>query len=38
VALSRARAIEGLSLARPMSVRDVQVDPAIAEGLSRLGL
>jgi ATP-dependent exoDNAse (exonuclease V) alpha subunit len=35
VALSRARAIEGLSLARPMSVRDVQVDPAIAEGLSR---
>ena len=38
VALSRARSMEGLSLARPMSVRDVQVDPAIAEGLSRLGL
>jgi len=38
VALSRARSMEGLSLARPMNVRDVQVDPAIAEGLSRLGL
>lgn len=38
VALSRARSMEGLSLVRPMSVRDVQVDPAIAEGLSRLGL
>lgn len=38
VALSRARSMEGLSLARPMSVRDVQVDPAIAEGLGRLGL
>jgi hypothetical protein len=38
VALSRARAIEGLSLTRPLTVRDVQVDPAIAEGLSRLGL
>jgi ATP-dependent DNA helicase PIF1 len=38
VALSRARAIEGLRLARPLSERDVRVDPAIAEGLARLGL
>jgi ATP-dependent exoDNAse (exonuclease V) alpha subunit len=38
VALSRARSMEGLSLARPLQERDVQVDPAIAEGLARLGL
>jgi ATP-dependent exoDNAse (exonuclease V) alpha subunit len=38
VALSRARSMEGLRLARPLSPRDVQVDPAIAEGLARLGL
>ena len=35
VALSRARAIEGLRLARPLTPRDVRVDPAIAEGLAR---
>ncbi|HVY85831.1 MAG TPA: DEAD/DEAH box helicase [Caulobacterales bacterium] len=38
VALSRARAMEGLRLTRPLSERDVRVDPAIAEGLARLGL
>lgn len=38
VALSRARAMEGLRLARPLTQRDVQVDPAIAEGLARFGL
>jgi len=38
VALSRARAMEGLRLARPLTQRDVQVDPAIAEGLAKLGL
>lgn len=38
VALSRARSMEGLRLARPLSERDVQVDPAIAEGLRRLGI
>ncbi|HVZ99864.1 MAG TPA: AAA family ATPase [Caulobacterales bacterium] len=38
VALSRARSMEGLRLARPLTERDVRVDPAIAEGLSRLGL
>lgn len=38
VALSRARSIEGLRLARPLRAQDVRVDPAIAEGLSRLGL
>jgi ATP-dependent exoDNAse (exonuclease V) alpha subunit len=37
VALSRARSMEGLRLARPLSERDVRVDPAIAEGLARLG-
>ncbi len=37
VALSRARSMEGLRLARPMTERDVQVDPRIAEGLARLG-
>jgi hypothetical protein len=38
VALSRARSMEGLRLARPLSERDVRVDPAIAEGLARLGV
>lgn len=38
VALSRARAMEGLRLSRPLTPRDVQVDPAIAEGLERLGI
>lgn len=38
VALSRARSMEGLRLARPIAVRDVQVDPAIAEGLARFGV
>jgi hypothetical protein len=38
VALSRARSMEGLRLARPLTQRDVQVDPAIAEGLARLGI
>ncbi len=37
VALSRARSMEGLRLARPLNPRDVRVDPAIAEGLARLG-
>ncbi len=37
VALSRARSMEGLRLTRPLAVRDVQVDPAIAQGLARLG-
>jgi ATP-dependent exoDNAse (exonuclease V) alpha subunit len=37
VALSRARSLEGLRLSRPLRVEDVQVDPAIAEGLARLG-
>lgn len=38
VALSRARSMETLRLTRPISARDVQVDPAIADGLSRLGI
>jgi ATP-dependent DNA helicase PIF1 len=38
VALSRARTMESIRLARPLSPRDVQVDPAIADGLARLGL
>ncbi|MGE0595588.1 MAG: ATP-dependent RecD-like DNA helicase [Hyphomonadaceae bacterium] len=38
VALSRARSMEGLRLSRPLSERDVRVDPAIAEGLARLGI
>jgi hypothetical protein len=38
VALSRARSMEGLRLVRPLTERDIQVDPAIAEGLSRIGL
>ncbi len=37
VALSRARSMETLRLTRPLSPRDVQVDPAIAEGLQRIG-
>ncbi len=37
VALSRARSMETLRLTRPLSPRDVQVDPSIAEGLARLG-
>ncbi len=37
VALSRARSMETLRLTRPLSPRDVQVDPAIADGLARLG-
>ncbi|MBL8536684.1 MAG: AAA family ATPase [Hyphomonadaceae bacterium] len=37
VALSRARSMETLRLTRPISARDVQVDPAITEGLARLG-
>jgi ATP-dependent DNA helicase PIF1 len=36
VALSRARSLEGLRLSRPLREEDVQVDPAIAEGLRRL--
>lgn len=35
VALSRARSLAGLRLTRPLQVRDVQVDEAIAEGLAR---
>jgi ATP-dependent DNA helicase PIF1 len=35
VALSRARSLSGLRLARALAPRDVQVDPAIAEGLAR---
>ncbi|MDZ4776359.1 MAG: DEAD/DEAH box helicase [Alphaproteobacteria bacterium] len=35
VALSRARSMAGLRLTRPLQVRDVQVDEAIAEGLAR---
>jgi ATP-dependent exoDNAse (exonuclease V) alpha subunit len=38
VALSRARSMECVRLARPLTPRDVQVDPAIAEGLTRLGV
>jgi ATP-dependent exoDNAse (exonuclease V) alpha subunit len=38
VALSRARSMETLRLSRPLSPRDVQVDPAIADGLARLGI
>jgi hypothetical protein len=38
VALSRARSMETLRLSRPRSERDVQVDPAIADGLERLGI
>ena len=38
VALSRARSMEGLRLTRPLTQRDVQVDPAISEGLARIGL
>jgi ATP-dependent DNA helicase PIF1 len=38
VALSRAGAREGVCLSRPLTARDVQVDPAIAEGLARLGV
>lgn len=36
VALSRARSMAGLRLARPLRLRDIQVDPAIADGLARL--
>jgi ATP-dependent DNA helicase PIF1 len=36
VALSRARNLAGLRLTRPLRPSDVQVDPEIAEGLSRL--
>ncbi|MET0182130.1 MAG: DEAD/DEAH box helicase [Caulobacterales bacterium] len=35
VALSRARSMDGLRLTRPLTQRDVQVDPGIAEGLAR---
>lgn len=35
VALSRARSLDGLRLARPLAPRDVLVDPRIAEGLAR---
>lgn len=38
VALSRARSMETLRLTRPISARDVQVDPAIADGLRRIGV
>ena len=38
VALSRARSMETLRLTRPISERDVQVDPAIADGLERIGI
>ncbi len=38
VALSRARSMESVRLVRPLTPRDVQVDPAIADGLSRLGI
>jgi hypothetical protein len=38
VALSRARSMESVRLARPLTPRDVQVDPSIAEGLAKLGV
>lgn len=38
VALSRSRSMETLRLTWPLSARDVQVDPAIADGLARLGV
>ncbi|MGE0044720.1 MAG: ATP-dependent RecD-like DNA helicase [Hyphomonadaceae bacterium] len=38
VALSRARSMEGLRLTRPLKASDVRVDPAIAEGLTKIGL
>jgi ATP-dependent DNA helicase PIF1 len=38
VALSRARSMESVRLVRPLTPRDVQTDPAIADGLARLGV
>lgn len=38
VALSRARRLEGISLARPISMGDVRVDPVVLEFYRRLNL
>lgn len=38
VALSRARTIEGIKLAKPISMRDVKVDPAVLEFYRQLGV
>jgi hypothetical protein len=38
VALSRARTIEGINLARPISMRDVRADPAVLEFYKQLGI
>ena len=37
VALSRARTIDGISLARPISMRDVRANPAVLEFYRQLG-
>ena len=38
VALSRARTIEGITLARPISMRDVKVDPVVVAFYRELGI
>lgn len=38
VALSRARTIDGITLAKPISMRDVQTDPIVIAFYKRLGL
>lgn len=38
VALSRARTIDGITLARPISMKDVKVDPTIIEFYEHLGI
>ena len=38
VVVSRDNRVQTLRLTRPISERDVQVDPAIADGLERTGV
>ena len=38
VALSRARTIDGITLAKPISMRDVRTDPIVIAFYKRLGL
>ena len=38
VALSRARTLEGITLAKPISMRDVRTDPVVIDFYKRLGL
>ena len=38
VALSRARRLEGISLARPISMGDVRVDPVVLDFYRELGI